>query len=58
MCKAKLPVNAVELFRDGINADRAATDYKREVLPVPADRKLQVKLAPGGGYAVRIYADK
>ncbi len=48
----------MELFRDGINADRAATDYKREVLPVPANRKLQVKLAPGGGYAVRIYADK
>ena len=44
----------IELFRDGINADRAACDYKREVLPVPANRKLTVKMAPGGGYVARI----
>ena len=44
----------IELFRDGINADRAACDYKKEVLPVPANRKLTVKMAPGGGYAARI----
>lgn len=45
----------MELFRDGINADRAACDYKREVQPVPDIRKLTVKLAPGGGYVARIY---
>ena len=45
----------IELFRDGINADRAACDYKKEVLTVPANRKLTVKMAPGGGYAARIY---
>lgn len=44
----------VELFRDGINADRIATDYKREVKAVPADRRLQVRLQPGGGCAARI----
>lgn len=44
-----------ELFRDGINADRIATDYKREIISVPADKKLNVKMAPGGGYAMRIY---
>ena len=44
----------IEFFRDGINADRAACDYKKEVLPVPANRKLTVKMAPGGGYAARI----
>ena len=44
----------IELFRDGINADRAACDYKKEVLPVPANRMLTVKMAPGGGYAARI----
>ncbi len=44
----------LELFRDGINADRAACDYKREVMPVPADRKLRVTLYPGGGFAGRI----
>ena len=45
----------LELFKDGINADRAARDYKKEVLPVPADRKLKIKMAPGGGWAAKIY---
>lgn len=48
----------LELFRDGINADRAGRDYKKEILPVPADRKLTVKMAPGGGYAAHIYKKK
>ena len=45
----------IEIFRDGINADRAACDYKREVLDLPQNRKISVKMAPGGGYAARIY---
>ena len=44
----------LELFKDGINADRAARDYKKEVIPVPTDRKLKIHMAPGGGYAARI----
>ena len=44
----------LELFKDGINADRAARDYKKETIAVPADRKLKIHLAPGGGYAARI----
>ena len=45
----------LELFKDGINADRAACDYKKEVIPVPTDRKVKVKMAPGGGWAAKIY---
>ena len=45
----------IEFFRDGINADRAACDYKREIVDLPADRKINVKMAPGGGYAAKIY---
>ncbi len=45
----------LELFKDGINADRAARDYKKEVIPVPADRKVTIKMAPGGGWAAKIY---
>lgn len=45
----------LELFKDGINADRAACDYKKEVIQVPANRKLKIKMAPGGGYAAKIY---
>lgn len=42
------------LFRDGVNADRKATDYKRETLRVDASRPLKVRLAPGGGFAAKI----
>ena len=45
----------LELFKDGINADRAARDYKKEVISVPADRKVTIKMAPGGGWAAKIY---
>ena len=44
----------VTLYRDGINADRAARDYRKEVVCLPADRKIAVSMAPGGGFAARI----
>ncbi|WP_410492633.1 glycoside hydrolase family 97 protein [Dysgonomonas sp. ZJ279] len=43
-----------EIFKDGVNANRAARDYKREVIDLPANKKLDVKLASGGGYVVKI----
>ena len=47
-----------EIFRDGINADRDATDYKREVIKVSSGDKLTVHLSNGGGWAARIYPSK
>lgn len=44
-----------EIFRDGVNAYRYARDYKKELIEIPADRKLKVRMAPGGGFAARIY---
>ncbi len=44
----------MEIFKDGINADRAARDFKHEVLAVPADRKMNIHMAPGGGWTARI----
>ena len=44
----------VELFRDGINADRAARDYKRETFPLPTERKMTLTLMQGGGFAAKI----
>ena len=44
-----------EIFKDGVNADRDATDYKREIIPVSKNTRLVVKLYPGGGWAARIY---
>lgn len=43
-----------EVYRDGINADRMATDYVKEVINIPSDKKLKIDMAPGGGYAMRI----
>ena len=42
------------MFRDGANADRAGVDYAREQKDVTAQSRLQVHLAPGGGFAARI----
>jgi alpha-glucosidase len=43
------------IFQDGINADRDATDYKREVITVTKNDKRTVALMNGGGWAARIY---
>lgn len=44
-----------EIFEDGINADRVGKDYKRKVIPVPADRRLKIHMASGGGHVMRIW---
>lgn len=43
-----------DVFRDGINADRNAADYKREIINVNKNSKLKVKMAPGGGWAATV----
>jgi alpha-glucosidase len=42
------------VFKDGINADRDATDYKKEVVKISSTDKLNIQLSPGGGWAARI----
>ena len=44
-----------EIFKDGLNADRDATDYKKEIIAVSQNTRQPVKLYPGGGWAARIY---
>lgn len=44
-----------EIFKDGVNADRAGRDYKKEVITIPANKKLKIKMAPGGGFVAHIY---
>jgi len=41
----------IELMRDGINAERFAEDYRREILTVNKKTRLNVSLASGGGFA-------
>ncbi|RYD71700.1 MAG: Retaining alpha-galactosidase, partial [Sphingobacteriales bacterium] len=44
-----------EFYRDGANANRIASDYKKETITIPADRKMSLSMAKGGGAAIKIY---
>ncbi|MBQ9186159.1 MAG: glycoside hydrolase family 97 protein [Bacteroidales bacterium] len=43
-----------EVYKDGVNADRAARDFKKERIEVPEDGKVKISMAPGGGWAAVI----
>jgi len=45
----------MDIFQDGINADRHAGDYKHLIINVRSGEKMKINLGPGGGYAARIY---
>jgi alpha-glucosidase len=47
-----------EIFKDGINADREGSDYKREIISVNSTTKLNIHLSNGGGWVARIYPTK
>ena len=42
------------IFRDGANADRKASDYKRETIRIDTAEPLKIHLAPGGGFELKI----
>lgn len=42
------------LFKDGVNAHRAARDYKREEITVNSGQPLKVHMAPGGGFTLQL----
>lgn len=42
------------IWKDGINADRYASDFKAYKKKVSQSDKLEIKLAPGGGWAARL----
>jgi alpha-glucosidase len=44
----------VELFKDGVNANREATDYKKEIVKISSGDKMTLKLASGGGWAAKL----
>jgi len=45
---------SIDIFQDGINADRYAGDYKHLKASVKSGDKMKIHLAPGGGWAARI----
>ncbi|HLI92366.1 MAG TPA: glycoside hydrolase family 97 catalytic domain-containing protein, partial [Puia sp.] len=46
-----------EIMRDGINADRDGTDYRKETVEVTRESKLAIHLAPGGGWVAKIHPE-
>ena len=46
--------HTIDIYKDGINADRIGNDYKKETKKVSARDKMKIKLAPGGGWAAII----
>ncbi|MCF8368514.1 MAG: glycoside hydrolase family 97 protein [Bacteroidales bacterium] len=40
-----------DIWQDGTNANRYASDFKKTKQTLTADKKLKLKLAPGGGWA-------
>jgi alpha-glucosidase len=49
---------SMEIYKDGINADKYAGDYKHMKTDVHAGDKMKIHLAPGGGWAARIIPEK
>jgi hypothetical protein len=47
-------VHEAVVFEDGVNADRDATDYRKEVIRISGTDKVRVQLFAGGGWATRI----
>lgn len=45
---------AIRIWKDGVNADRHASDYWHETLPVDKASEIEIKMAPGGGWAAII----
>jgi alpha-glucosidase len=45
---------SIDIFQDGINADRYAGDYKHSKTNIKSGDKMKIHLAPGGGWAAKI----
>lgn len=43
--------SSLEIFADGKNSEKVPDDYVNTTINIPADGKIKIKLAPGGGWA-------
>lgn len=44
----------VEIYKDGLNAGKDATDYSVEKMEVSSDDKIKIAMASGGGFVLKI----
>ncbi|WP_343521946.1 glycoside hydrolase family 97 protein [Pedobacter sp.] len=49
---------SAEIFKDGMNANKDAADYKHEIVRVTSADKLTIDMANGGGFAIIINPEK
>ena len=42
------------LFKDGVNANKQAEDYRKETIRIDKDSRLTLHLASGGGFAMKV----
>jgi len=47
----------IEIWQDGMNANRYASDYKKIIRNVSSKDTMMIHLAPGGGWVARIYRE-
>jgi len=47
--------HTIAIWQDGINADKYGNDFKMVTKEVSASDKIKIHLAPGGGWAARVY---
>lgn len=45
----------VTLFKDGVNADKQAEDYKKEEFTATSSYKKKIRMASGGGFIMKIW---
>jgi alpha-glucosidase len=43
-----------DVYADGLNASKYASDYTRTSLVIKAGERIKIKLASGGGWAARL----
>lgn len=48
----------MESYEDGPNADRIGIDYKKRKSRVTKNSRMKISMAPGGGWAARIFLKK
>jgi len=48
---------SMQIWKDGVNADQHAADFKKEEMQVTNASKIQISMAPGGGWAAIISKD-
>ncbi len=43
-----------EVFKDGVNANKVAKDYVKDIINISSQKTMTVNMAPGGGTAIKI----